>query len=67
MLIQLQFEDIATGETEFVAQMEFVEGVHNHSDITDWTAEIRSRYLLPRGKRWLLCNEKARQFKRQGE
>lgn len=66
MLIQIQFRDVKTGETELVAQTE-INAKADQDDLCDrlckWAADVRSRHELPDGNEWFLCNEMHPRFK----
>jgi hypothetical protein len=63
MLWQLhhQYPD---GHTEFVAQRD---GLGSDENLRAWVEEAQKAHPLPEGATWLMCNEEAGEFVRQGK
>jgi len=60
MLVQLQHQNIKTGETGFVAQKD----IDSNDEMQKFFDDVSARHKLPEGHQWLACNENAPEFKR---
>lgn len=62
MLIQLQHQDIESGERDFIAQTDLPDDGTFCKRYNEWVTDVRNRHPLPDGKWWCCYTEHAAEF-----